>query len=273
MDRRRLFSIGKLSKLTGVHIQSLRYYETLGILRPAYVDPDSGYRYYTFSQTRIVEAIQYCVELDIPLRSFRSFLSETDGQIDYSGLLEYGSKLAHEKIRHVHERLAFLENMQRDIRHAEKCRAQRLTQAVFPERLCWAIPYEGTQSDPSFHTAIYRLISEVEGHGLHAGFNNGQLLRYTEHGARSYLFIDLRETVDGDALARYPRIMRIPGGEYLCAVSTQSQIQKAPEIFPELFQRGNCQVAVELELFTGQFQYSSPVFELRCSIPDSALYR
>ncbi len=48
MDRMRLFSIGKLAKLTGVHIQSLRYYETIGILRPAMIDPDSGYRYYTF---------------------------------------------------------------------------------------------------------------------------------------------------------------------------------------------------------------------------------
>ena len=45
MDKKRLFSIGKLSKLTGVHIQSLRYYESLGLLRPAFVDPDSGYRY------------------------------------------------------------------------------------------------------------------------------------------------------------------------------------------------------------------------------------
>ena len=32
MDKKRLFSIGKLSKLTGVHIQSLRYYESLGLL-------------------------------------------------------------------------------------------------------------------------------------------------------------------------------------------------------------------------------------------------
>ncbi len=48
MDKKRLFSIGKLSKLTGVHVQSLRYYETIGILKPAYIDPESHYRYYTF---------------------------------------------------------------------------------------------------------------------------------------------------------------------------------------------------------------------------------
>ena len=59
MDKKQLFSIGRLAKLTGVHIQSLRYYEALSILRPAYIDPDSGYRYYTYSQTRIVVAIQY----------------------------------------------------------------------------------------------------------------------------------------------------------------------------------------------------------------------
>ena len=45
MDKKRLFSIGKLSKLTGVHVQSLRYYETIGILKPAYIDPESNYRY------------------------------------------------------------------------------------------------------------------------------------------------------------------------------------------------------------------------------------
>ena len=31
-DKNHLFSIGRLSKLTGVHVQSLRYYEEIGIL-------------------------------------------------------------------------------------------------------------------------------------------------------------------------------------------------------------------------------------------------
>ncbi len=264
MDRKRLFSIGKMSKLTGVHIQSLRYYETIGILNPAWVDPDSGYRYYTFSQTRIVEAIQYCVELDIPLKSFRDFLSESDGRIDYYGLLEYGKETAQEKMRRIQERLEFLETMQQEIRHAENCTPGQLTRACLPERLCWAIPYEGTQTDPTFHSAMYRLISEVEQNGLHAGFNNGQLVQYTEHGTFSYLFIDLRET--GEVLKHYQQILRIPDGEYLCAVSKESRAQKALEIFPELFQEKGRRVVVEVELFSEQFHYSRPVFELRCSL-------
>lgn len=263
MDKKRLFSIGKLSKLTGVHIQSLRYYESLGLLKPAFVDPDSGYRYYTFSQTRIVEAVQYCVELDIPLKAFRAFLSQTDGRIDYAGLLEYGKQTAYEKMHRIQERLYFLESMQQEMCHAESCSAQHLIKACFPERQCWTIPYEGTQTDSDFHAAMYRMITEIERHGLHAGFNNGQLLRYTEQGARTYLFIDLRET--GNALQEHSQIMRIPGGEYLCTVSRESRIKQAPAIFAALFRTGSNRVVVEVELFAEQFHYADPVYELRCS--------
>ena len=41
-----LLSIGEAAKLKQVSVKSLRYYETIGILKPAYVDPSSGYRYY-----------------------------------------------------------------------------------------------------------------------------------------------------------------------------------------------------------------------------------
>ena len=58
MDKQNLLTIGNLSKQTGVHIKSLRYYEQLGILRPAHTDPDTGYRYYTLSQSPVVDAIR-----------------------------------------------------------------------------------------------------------------------------------------------------------------------------------------------------------------------
>ena len=44
----------------------------------------------------------------------------------------------------------------------------------FPEKLCWAIPYEGAQAAADSHLAVYRLIADMESHGLRAGYNNGQ---------------------------------------------------------------------------------------------------
>ena len=36
---------------------------------PAYVDPSIGYRYYSLQHIPVVDAIQLCVDLDIPLKT------------------------------------------------------------------------------------------------------------------------------------------------------------------------------------------------------------
>lgn len=178
MEKKGLFSIGRLSKLTGVHIQSLRYYEELGILKPAYTDPESKYRFYTFGHMRIVEAIQYCADLDIPLKHFRDFLLEQDGKIDYSKLISYGKELTYQKIQRIQTRLRFLENMQQEMAHAEACYSQQIISDYIQEKICWAIPYSGTQSGVDFHSALYSLISDVESNGLRAGYNNGKQISH-----------------------------------------------------------------------------------------------
>lgn len=110
MDKQNLLTIGNLSKQTGVHVKSLRYYEQLGILIPAYTDPDTGYRYYTLSQIPVVGAIRVCIFLDIPLKEFTGFLTRDQRRIHYKKLLSHGTMLAHRKIRDIREKLRLLEN-------------------------------------------------------------------------------------------------------------------------------------------------------------------
>ena len=57
-----LLSIGEAAKLKQVSAKSLRYYETIGFLKPAYVDPSSGYRYYSPDQMIDLDVILTCIE-------------------------------------------------------------------------------------------------------------------------------------------------------------------------------------------------------------------
>jgi hypothetical protein len=41
-----MFSIGEFARLGGVSVRALRHYDEIGLLRPATVDPDTGYRGY-----------------------------------------------------------------------------------------------------------------------------------------------------------------------------------------------------------------------------------
>ena len=45
-----MFRIGDFSRLTQVTVKALRHYDALGLLKPARIDPESGYRYYSVDQ-------------------------------------------------------------------------------------------------------------------------------------------------------------------------------------------------------------------------------
>lgn len=50
-----MFKIGEFSKLTQVSIRMLRYYDEIGLLRPASVDLSTGYRMYCASQIPVLQ--------------------------------------------------------------------------------------------------------------------------------------------------------------------------------------------------------------------------
>ena len=61
------FLISEFAKLRDININSLRYYEKLGLLKPAYVEERTGYRYYSAEQVSVLNKILLCINLGIPL--------------------------------------------------------------------------------------------------------------------------------------------------------------------------------------------------------------
>ena len=64
-----LMSIGRFARLTGLTVKALRHYDELGLLRPAAVDPETGYRSYSSAQLGRAEAIRLLRRLPEPLYS------------------------------------------------------------------------------------------------------------------------------------------------------------------------------------------------------------
>lgn len=52
-----LYKIGMFAAMNHVTVKALRFYETQGLLIPAYVDEENGYRYYTMGQMATVHQI------------------------------------------------------------------------------------------------------------------------------------------------------------------------------------------------------------------------
>lgn len=65
------FTIGQMSKLNGVPIKTLRYYDEIGLFQPHKVDATTGYRYYTLEQIKKLDLILFLKNIGIPLREIQ----------------------------------------------------------------------------------------------------------------------------------------------------------------------------------------------------------
>lgn len=63
----KLIPIGRFARMCRLSLKQLRHYDDLGLLRPARVAPDSGYRYYQAEQARDALSIGLLRSLDVPL--------------------------------------------------------------------------------------------------------------------------------------------------------------------------------------------------------------
>ena len=138
--KEQLLSIGKMAEINGVTIPTLRLYDKNGLLKPAYIDPDSGYRYYTLQQTARLDIIAYMKELGMSLGEIRSVLQKEDIAL-IEGILARKNEQLHEQMRRLKERHDAVE---RAISQIERYRKSPLTGTTSLEyidrRYIWSIP-------------------------------------------------------------------------------------------------------------------------------------
>jgi DNA-binding transcriptional MerR regulator len=70
-----LLPIGTFARACKLTVKALRHYDQLGLLRPARVDPATGYRYYRPDQAREAITIGLLRSIDLPLPTIREVLA------------------------------------------------------------------------------------------------------------------------------------------------------------------------------------------------------
>ncbi len=73
-----LLTIGRFGRLAGLSVGALRHYDELDVLRPASVDPSSGYRMYRYQQVATARAIVRLRDLELPLDTIRVLIATDD---------------------------------------------------------------------------------------------------------------------------------------------------------------------------------------------------
>jgi DNA-binding transcriptional MerR regulator len=101
-----MWNIGAFAMASGLSINALRHYDEIGILRPAQVDPATGYRRYYPDQLAQARLICSLRAVDLPIEQLRLILDEAGDK--KATLLDHRSALA-EKARTAQEMIKILD--------------------------------------------------------------------------------------------------------------------------------------------------------------------
>jgi len=89
----RLLRIGEFARASWLSIKALRAYHEMGLLVPAEVDSQTGYRMYSGAQLIDAAAIRRLRQMDVPLESIRAVLAARDPAVTQKVLAEHAALL------------------------------------------------------------------------------------------------------------------------------------------------------------------------------------
>ena len=111
-----MFRIGEFSQIARVSGRLLRYYDSIGLLTPQRIDPDTGYRYYSAGQLERLNRILALKDLGLSLDQVARMLDDKISTAEIRGMLalkkaELERSLAEEaaRLRHIESRLTQIE--------------------------------------------------------------------------------------------------------------------------------------------------------------------
>ncbi|WCN38751.1 MerR family transcriptional regulator [Aneurinibacillus uraniidurans] len=104
-----MFKISEFSKLSQVPAKTLRFYDQLELLKPAYTDQQSGYRYYTSDQLLRLHRILAFKDLGFTLEQIKPLLSDDVSPTEIRGMFRLKQAEVQSLIQSEMERLRRIE--------------------------------------------------------------------------------------------------------------------------------------------------------------------
>jgi effector-binding domain-containing protein/DNA-binding transcriptional MerR regulator len=174
--RPRLMPIGRFSEVSGLSVKALRNYDELGLLEPAYVDDNTGYRYYTLGQSNRAEAIRLLRTVDLPLAEIRAVLDERD-RAAVAVRLELHRGRLEQRLTDVQRTLGFLQDL---IESKEGVMPYEVSLKETPAQTVLAIttPVDMTAVGAVFGPALGEICGSIAAGGL--GFAGPPFTVYSE---------------------------------------------------------------------------------------------
>lgn len=253
------FTISEFGKLRNVNINSLRYYEKIGILKPDHIDEKNGYRYYSPDQLPILDVILLCLDFGMPLKDLKSCIHEDDF-INNAKLFELGRKLAEERLRNAQTELNKIKYTQQYLQSNQQYSEMNgLYQREIPERTLVTMSYTGNLTDiHKIETASAKLYNYAQEKGLAPVFPAGMIISKNKEEFTTKIFLEIMDKESDEPLATV-----LPSGTFLCHKIDMKLNSNLPETIAQIYQEEEYTDVILANILLDKFQIGTKKSELQ----------
>ena len=212
---KKYYKIGEIAKIKHVTIKALRFYDRVGLLKPAYVDPETGYRYYSSEQLFQVEMILYLRRLNVSVAEIK-FLFEHSELPAWNEAFETLQTAMEEKLVSLQRDVLKLRMFQAHISSIEKIRnLDGFYLRPMEERKILSVPCTCPPSSSEAVSRFQGLYQEITRENQVTTYQSGSLFScgfpYQEL-VRTEIFLDINSVAQDPPMPS--RVL--PAGTYLC---------------------------------------------------------
>ena len=254
-------SISDFARLRNVNPKSLRYYERIGALIPAYIDPETGYRYYALEQLVEMDMILMCLELNIPLRDAEQY-RQPDQTLDIRQLLQDGKQTALEKLAHLHNTMLQMEDA---LRRIEANRPYQNKSGYYrrhlPRRLILRMPFTPSGGELEFKRRSTEIFLRGQSMGLLPAFTFpiGLIARRQGDQVDTDIFLEVLQQTDG-----MTDLDVLPEGDYVCRQEPAQASAHLDTLLSEyLTEHPQAEQVIITNLTAAHFDVKGPALELQ----------
>lgn len=238
-----LLSIGELVKICKVSHKTLRYYDQLGLLKPALVNQNNNYRFYKKSQVTRLTAIKQLQELGISLEDIITFYNQnTPSNIfdNLNNLLATQEASIENEIALLSDKLKKIQMMKSHYAEITENLSSNEPETILikeiPDRTILYIEYNGKYTPSVFRDTYKIILDHIQEQGL--DFSNicsPPLAIITNANHSQQVNFKIGYAIKSTSGFEDFQVLTLPAGNYACVLNKGNYDSLRKMAFKEIF--------------------------------------
>lgn len=208
-----MYSIGEFSKIVGITVKALRYYDDIELLNPSYVNAENGYRYYDDDSYEKAVWIKSMKKYNFKIKEIQEVLPNITSNDDLADFLL-------EKQEQIKSEILSMKQLQKSIAaevdFLKEVNIMSIIQKVevltIPDMLAACVRYKGRYDEIGKYIGV--LYKNVGGKGVSEPFTQYFDDSYTEEDADVEVCVEVKNPINKGQVTSH----QLPGGKYASIV-------------------------------------------------------